>query len=208
MKIRFPLIVTFVTALVMVAVQFTPHRLGEYAQAEVSNWFSVVTGLGLVLGLISLLQRHIGRLVSRHRDAFYSAVAVLLFLVMSVLGVFWGIKEGSAFYWIFDNMYVPLEGTMFSVLAFFVSSAAFRTFRARSTEAALLLISALVVMFGRVPIGEAIFPRSPDVAEWIMSNPGLGAKRAILLGVSLGGIAMSLRIILGIERSHLGGDAS
>jgi hypothetical protein len=95
---------------------------------------------------------------------------------------------------------------MFSVLAFFVASAAFRTFRARSVEATLLLLAALLVMFGRVPFGEMIFKPSPDVAEWIMSGPALGAKRAIVLGVSLGAIAMSLRIVLGIERSHLGGD--
>ena len=125
---------------------------------------------------------------------------------MSVLGIGWGIQEGSVFQWLFQNAYMPLDATMFSILAFFVASAAFRTFRARSIEAALLLGAALIVMFGRVPWGQLVFPQSPSVAEWVMSSPALGAKRAILLGVSLGGIAMSLRIMLGIERSHLGGE--
>ncbi|HJN15292.1 MAG TPA: hypothetical protein QGH10_07380 [Armatimonadota bacterium] len=208
MKIRVPLIITFITAIIMIAVQFTPHRLGEFVQTELSSWYVVIAGLGLVLGLISLLQRHLGKIARKQRDWGYSLVAVVAFVVMSVLGVGWDIKDGTIFYWLFTHLYVALEGTVFSLLAFFVASAAFRTFRARSVEATLLLTAALVVMFGRVPLGEMIFSQSPEVAEWIMSNPALGAKRGIILGVSLGGIAMSLRIILGIERSHLGGGDS
>jgi hypothetical protein len=207
LKTRVPLALTFVTALIMVAIFFTPHRLGSYVETKLSDWIMVIGGLGLVLGLISLLQRHLQKIARRQRDWPYSVVAVASFLVMAVLGVVWGIQDGSVFNWIFLNAYVPLDATMFSILAFFVASAAFRTFRARSVEAALLLLAALIVMFGRVPWGQLVFKQSPLVAEWVMSSPALGAKRAILLGVSLGGIAMSLRIILGIERSHLGGDS-
>jgi len=206
LKTRVPLALTFVTALIMAAIFFTPHRLGDYVQSELRDWLMVIGGLGLVLGLISLLQRHLRKIAHRQRDWAYSLVAVVSFLAMAVLGVGWGIQEGSVFNWIFTNAYIPLDATMFSILAFFVASAAFRTFRARSVEAALLLAAALIVMFGRVPWGQLVFKQSPLVAEWVMSSPALGAKRAILLGVSLGGIAMSLRIILGIERSHLGGE--
>jgi len=207
LKIRIPLILTFVTALVMIVVFFTPHRLGDYVQTKLNDWVMVIGGLGLVLGLVSLLQRHLRKIAHRQQDWGYSVVAVVGFAVMSIVGVGWGIQEGTVFNWIFMNAYLPLDATMFSILAFFVASAAFRTFRARSVEAALLLGAALVVMFGRVPWGQLLFKPSPLVAEWVMSSPALGAKRAILLGVSLGGIAMSLRIILGIERSHLGGES-
>ncbi|MBM3500229.1 MAG: hypothetical protein FJX74_16350, partial [Armatimonadetes bacterium] len=164
MKTRVPLALTFVTALIMAAIFFTPHRLGDYVQSELSDWLMVIGGLGLVLGLISLLQRHLRKIAHRQRDWAYSLVAVVSFLAMAVLGVGWGIQEGSVFNWIFTNAYIPLDATMFSILAFFVASAAFRTFRARSVEAALLLAAALIVMFGRVPWGQLVFKQSPLVA--------------------------------------------
>jgi hypothetical protein len=46
----------------------------------------------------------------------------------------------------------------------------------------------------------------PNLAIWIMNAPNLAGQRAIMIGISLGVISMSLRLLLGIERSYLGGD--
>ncbi|MGH7297649.1 MAG: hypothetical protein ACRELB_22115, partial [Polyangiaceae bacterium] len=113
---------------------------------------------------------------------------------------------GAGFNWIYNYLYIPSASTMFSILAFFIASAAYRTFRARTWEATLLLVAAVLVMFGRVPISDMVSPKFPLIADWIMSFPNMAAKRGILLGVSLGAIATALRIIFGIERAYLGGD--
>ncbi|NPV45746.1 MAG: hypothetical protein HPY69_02205 [Armatimonadetes bacterium] len=114
-------------------------------------------------------------------------------------------EDGSGFKWLFDNVLVPLDATMFSLLAFFMASAAYRTFRARTPEATVLLVVAVIIMLGRVPLGELIHKQFPELCEWFMMVPTVAARRGILFGVALGSIATSLRIILGIERSHLGG---
>lgn len=116
-----------------------------------------------------------------------------------------GVSDGPGFTWLFDNVLTPLDATMFALLAFFMASAAYRTFRARTPEATVLLVVAVIVMLGRVPIGELITKHMPQISEWFMMYPTVAAKRGILFGVALGSIATSLRIILGIERSHLGG---
>ena len=86
-----------------------------------------------------------------------------------------------------------------------IASAAYRSFRARSREAAVLLVAAMIVMMGRVPLGEFILPVSGDLSAWILNVLNAAVRRAILIGVSLGAVALSFKIIFGVERSYLGG---
>ena len=114
--------------------------------------------------------------------------------------------QNPIFEWLYNNVQLPMDATMFSLLAFFIASAAYRAFRARTFEASLLLITALIVMMGNVPVGDLLSNDTASKArEWILDNPNLSARRGIILGVSLGVISQSIRIILGIERSYLGG---
>jgi hypothetical protein len=99
-----------------------------------------------------------------------------------------------------------MQGTMFSLLAFFIASAAFRAFRMRSFEATLLAIAAVIVMLGRVPVGAQIWDKLPVISDWIMNVPQMAAKRAIMIGAALGAISTGLKVILGIERNYLGGE--
>ena len=66
---------------------------------------------------------------------------------------------------------------------------------------------AIIIMLGRVPVGSFIKWGKfslPGLAEWIMAYPNMAAQRGLLIGIALGAICMSLKIILGIERSYLG----
>lgn len=116
----------------------------------------------------------------------------------------WG-ASGRVRTWIFDHVFAPCNATVFALLAFFVASAAFRAFRARSLEAGLLLGAAIVVLLARAPIGAQLAGWLPDLAQWILDVPSNGSRRAIMMGAAVAAIATSLRVILGLERSHLGG---
>ncbi len=118
------------------------------------------------------------------------------------------------FMWMYQNLFVPMQATMFSILAFYIASAAYRAFRARTREATVLLVTAIVVMLGRVPLGAMLIPYKPWggqveflpwLTEWILNNPSMAAQRGIMIGIGLGMIATSLRIIFGIERTYMGG---
>jgi hypothetical protein len=61
--------------------------------------------------------------------------------------------RGSLFNWMFRFIFTPLSATMFALLAFFVASASYRAFKIRNFEATLLLVSGIIIMLGRVPIG-------------------------------------------------------
>jgi len=114
----------------------------------------------------------------------------------------------------FNGVLKAANATILSLLAFFVASASFRAFRIKSWEAGLMLGSALVVMLGNIPLGELFsgwaaglgIPFSlAALKEWILKVPSSAAQSAILIGAALGYVGTSLKILLGIERSHLGG---
>jgi hypothetical protein len=121
------------------------------------------------------------------------------------LPMLWGLS-GRLRTWFYDHIFFPCNATMFALLAFFIASAAFRAFRARNTEAALLLGAAIIVLLGRAPIGSLISDSLPEITNWIIDVPNNAGRRAILIGAALGAIVTGLRVLLGMERQHVGGE--
>jgi len=152
-------------------------------------------------------------------------VTVVGFVVMLIVGLFKtgsggdltvALEDGRLWYdWLYRAIFTPCQATMFSLLAFFVASASYRAFRAKTPEATVLLLAAFVILVGRTPVGAALtnwmpeplasYLHIPNLSAWIMSVPNLAGQRTIQIGIALGIISNSLRLILGIERSHLGG---
>jgi len=213
MRREIPLIITFLAGTFMLVDFFVPHVVVSGAADEMKQWGIIVIAASILLGIGNLIRVHSKKIARRQEGWIYSIITLASMGVMFAFGGPWGtIEEGSAFNWMFINMQVPLQSTMFSLLAFFIASAAYRAFRLRSAEASLLLIAAIVVMLGRVPIGQFLTRNLPEkatlpwITETIMSYPNMAAFRGILMGAALGVMAMGLRIILGIERSYLGGE--
>jgi hypothetical protein len=112
--------------------------------------------------------------------------------------------EPSLKMWLFNKVFSPLQSTMFSLLAFYVASAAFRAFRARSVEASLLLGAGVIVLLGAVPIGDQLTAGyAGEFKSFLMNYVLKAAERAIVIGMALGVLATGLRIVLGLERGYL-----
>lgn len=219
-KRTIPLIIVFLIGLLAFAHEYVPHPLAGAFREEMTTWFRIIGGFAMFIGAYSLLHMHVTRIRRRMAGWGYSVFAFLGAAGMIAVGL---INQGLGplapeprgqltwFQWGYQYVQVPCGATIFSILAFFIASAAFRTFRARNFGAALLLVAALIVMFGRVPVSESLgrllgapqmFAKATDI---IMEYPNLAAKRGIFLGISLGAISQSLRILFGLERSYLGG---
>jgi uncharacterized membrane protein YfcA len=217
MKRTFPLILVFVFGILGIIPFFVPHPVVQNADEFLRNEFlRILVAFALVLGLGSLLKVHIDKIKRKRENWQYSWILIISFLISAIIGLFGGVGGTGilpttigafrfdiwTIYW---NVVMPLGSTMFALLAFFMASAAYRAFRARSTEATLLLAAAFVVMLGVLPLGDRISPHLPSFAQWIMDVPNVAGQRGILFGVALGALATALKIILGIERSWLGG---
>lgn len=215
MRREVPLLITFVVGIVFVIQYFIPHYPFNEMNDWFSDWFSIVAAFAIWLGALNLMKISFQKIFKQKEDWGYALVIILSFLLMVVIGLTAGKSyrdPGTTFDWLYVNVYIPLSATMFAILAFFVASASYRAFRARNFEATLLLLAAFFVMLGRVPLGDMVSGFMPehwrlsDFATWIMNFPQAAGQRAIMIGIALGLVSTSLRIILGIERSHLGGE--
>ena len=209
MKREIPIVITFLTGVLCVVAFFVPHPPVGSLQQRFLIWYAIVAGFTMILGLDSLVKYNIKKIRQRKRGWQYSYVLLFGLVLILVTGFQSWFKYNtpfelrSSFMYSYIHIIVPLQATMFALLAFFISSAAYRAFRARTFEATLLLIAAAIVMLGRVPVGRMIWDEIPVLSDWLLNIPQLAAKRGIQIGVYLGGVVMSLRIILGIERTYL-----
>ncbi|MBN2619852.1 hypothetical protein JXB22_02085 [candidate division WOR-3 bacterium] len=205
MKRKIPLAICFLMGIVMIVQFFIPHPVSLAFSSTIYNWVIALMAFALVLAIGNLIRHHSIKIKTRKENWPYSIVTLSSMTAMAVIGLFWGIDPASLYQRIYLNVFAPLSASMFALLAYYMTSAAYRAFKARSLEATLLLISAFIVMIGFMPFARFIHPRLPAFAEWIMQVPNMASQRGILFGIAFGAIATAMKIILGIERSWLGG---
>jgi hypothetical protein len=192
------------------------------SQEFVSNATSVVGSFAVGVGVISVLHLH-GRNILKQRQGWGNSIVLIVsFLAMLIFGlmaeytpatrIFGNTTASDVFEFLFEGGFNNLGAAMFSLIAFFIASASYRAFRVRSLESSLLMIAALIVMLGSVSLGVAITQGLPDgdsfvsnfrmerIAQWLMQQINSPAQRGILFGLVTGGLAISLRLWLSLER--------
>jgi hypothetical protein len=242
-KRTIPFIIVAITGFVVIGAYFIP-----YTQSWGDNtmiWFDILAGFAFVLGGGNLLKMNLQKVSDRRAGWGFSLITIVaflgtLFVGLSKLGVHPSDKypnhpwsgsmeeQGSPIWWTYNYLYQPLQATMFALLSFFIASAAFRAFRAKNTEATILLVTAFIVLLGRtyagifltdaVTTGESLNLGLVDVdipldglrldklTSTIMNVFNLAGIRAITIGIAMGIVSTSLKVLLGIDRSYLGSD--
>ena len=169
------------------------------------------------LGIISLAIVHGRRLFSR-RPGWHNDLAFFLALI-SITVVGFASHAGQtgstlakfSYNALFNGLLINLDSAMFALLAFYIASAAYRAFRIRSLEAALLMVSALVVMLGVIKFGVLLttwipldspwaYFRIERLSLWVLNWINMPTQRAVAIGVAVGSVAMAMRLWLSLER--------
>jgi len=241
MKRTVPLAIAAVTGFVLIVSYFIPYMQSWGEEAMI--WFDILAAVAFVLGGGNLLKTHLQKISNRRAGWGFSIVTISAFLITLYIGFSkmgvnpaenfpefsWSgdyLTESGGFGWIFHHIYLPLAATMFSLLAFYIASAAFRAFRAKNTEAMILLGTAFLVLFGRTHAGIYV---SQPVVDWLTAISGaeagslaglrldritstitsifiIAGNRAITIGIALGIVSLSLKVLLGVDRSYLGSE--
>lgn len=183
----------------------------------VSNFVLYMMIWTLALGIISLLMVH-GKRLAKRQPGWHNSLALFIAMFsIAALGLMTNVGESGSntakliYNSLFYGLLVNLDAAMFSLLAFYIASAAYRAFRVRTLESGLLMGAALIVMLGMVNFGVMMtnwiptdswlaFFRVEVLSQWILNWINMPAYRAVLIGVGVGSLAMAIRLWLSLER--------
>jgi hypothetical protein len=213
MKRQVPLMLVFTLALVMIVQYFVPNDFSLDTNEFLLKWIIIIGIFAMALGIWSLIRVSYEKIRRRVPGWQYPIATLLGLAAMIVFGFDYGRHfytqeglENYMFIHLFQYIIIPIQATMFSLLAFYIASAAYRAFRARSVLATVLLLAALIVMLRFNPYLGTFGVYLEKTTSWLLNVPNLAAKRAIIIGLGLGAVATALKVMLGIERAYLGRD--
>lgn len=214
-----PLAMVMGMGLLMLGSYYVPHKYSVDYVEQMNKWENIVFAFAFLLGLLSLFVSHYGKIRRRQDGWGYSIFVFVGFLIMVIPALMSGGKQMvdgqvTGLGWSFRYVYTALSGTMFAVLAFYIVSTAYRSFRIKSAQALVLFVAAFILILGKVPLGQMIWDSVmqwtgygiDSVIEWIMSVPAVAGKRGIMIGIAIGSVVTALKIIFGIERQYMGKD--
>jgi hypothetical protein len=181
-------------------------------QAVSDQLFAYLTAMltvAFAIGIINLTRVHWNN-IKRKRPAWKFSVILIVCLygmaVVSMISSPFAIDPQATvipsgvinfFNPLFDFLYykvlVTVNSSIFSLLAFFIASAAYRAFKARSLESTILLLAGLLVVIGQAPVADVAWPGFVVIRDWILAYPNTAGQRGILIGAALGILAFSVR---------------
>ena len=139
MKRQIPLMIVIILGFLFVGHTFIPHKYSIDFYDWFISWTKAISPFAVALGVMSLWMVHGTKVTRKAPNWQYSLVTLVALVFTAFAGFMWGTNEGTPFMWLFKNVQLPMSATMFSLLAFYISSAAYKAFRARSPEATVLL---------------------------------------------------------------------
>lgn len=183
----------------------TSFEFGKH-RTDIYNGYLIVFSMAIGLGVVNLVRIHGRALLRGGKNWFYSLVLLVSMFGTIILGL-WGTSSGasegvSEFFWgfLYNGVYNSLARAMFSLLAFYIAFAAYRSFRVQNMEAGLMMTAALIVMLGQIPLGYFIWEQIPVIRGWVMTRVNVPVFRGIYFGAGVAGLAMAVRMWLPLDR--------
>jgi len=199
-----PSIVIGVLAVWMIVEYFTTVKFFTDIGTIFRNFAVIIAAFAVALGGLSSLRFHTQTIIKRKAGSWeFSAVLVAAIVVMTVTGLM-GWLDNPIFSYLWNQVTVPSQQTIYSLLMFYVAAAAYRAMRASNLQAAIFMFTAIVIMLMNGPFTQALIPGITDLGNWILTVPQTGASRAYLIACNIGIVALFIRVILGRETGIIG----
>jgi hypothetical protein len=200
--------VSIIVAAIMIVNFFIDISVINNLAQEIQVWALIIQLIAIGIGAVNMMKSHV-RILSRRTPGrwYFSAWMIILFVLMTIVGIYDVLASTTnpVYDWIFTHVYVSLGTTLYAVTGFYIFSAAFRAFRARTLEAAVLLVSGILLFLTNAPFGEAIWSGFPVIGGWLMEYGQVPWQRVVTMVEAFGMLAFGYRTFIGKEKGFYGG---
>jgi hypothetical protein len=181
---------------------FDLPQLAAFSQ-ELVLMVSVLNAMSILLAIYSQTRRSLILIQQRNHGWAFQAYLLVTIYLMAAIGFVTG-QQSDSFMWFQLAILNPTSSVIYSSLAFFMASAGARAFRARSPQAALLLLSGILVLVGQAPMTGVYAPFLGTMREYLAASFSLAAARIFAISVTVGATVLGVRILTGNESEAIG----
>jgi hypothetical protein len=171
-----------------------------------TNWAVLVAAMAVLVGVGNLILVHMDKIRNREVNSIYGLVLVGSLVLTFLVGLFLG-PNNEIMQLAIDAVIVPVEASLMAILAVTLVYASIRLLRRRAdTMTVIFLVVAVLFLLAVMPT-----PLDPALTDPI-NFPLLGflrlfsdgGARGLLIGIALGALLTSLRVLFGIDRPYGG----
>jgi len=201
-----PLLLMGLVGIIIMLELFFPVNVISQTTKTLTSWGVLLVAMATGVGVVNLTKRHIKPIIKQEKQNdqwFFSAVLIVTMYATIMSGILGGTKH-QIYLNIFNYIYTPVNGSIYAMLAFWIVSAAYRSLKAKSTEAMVLLVVVLIMLMKDTPLIVANIPIVAQVANWITTVLGPGGCRGIIISSGIGVLMFNLRMLIGKNPKAIG----
>lgn len=184
---------------------FLPIPTLQAVRTEIVHWAVILAAFAILVGILNLLSVHLKKIRGKEKGSIYSLFLITALLLTFVIGLIQG-PEAPAMKAIFNTIILPVERSLFALMAITLIYAGIRLLRHHQDLMAILfLLTAIIVMFGAAPLPFTPIPLLGNVVRpAILRIFAASGARGILLGLALGTLLTGIRVLMGTDRPYGG----
>lgn len=199
-----PLGILSSTIVIVIAQYYLTFQLLKDISSVILDWSIIMATIAVGLGIMNLLSRYAKNITQRKTNWQFDVYTILVIIVVTGTGLMYPFGGNSTFQWIISNVYLHGDASIYAMVYFDICFAFWRAFKVRNTDAAILLVAAVLVMIYNAPLTQNMFPTIAPIGKWLFDNPVTASNRGISMVIAIGTLSYVFRILMQTELGAIG----
>jgi cytochrome bd-type quinol oxidase subunit 2 len=195
--------VAMASGLIVLLGYFYPLEILTQLRIMLTDWAVIIAAMAALVGIANLIFVQMDKIRKREKNSIYGVLLVLSLIVTFGLGLVFG-PDNQYVQLTVNAIIVPVEGSLMAILAVTLVYASIRLFRRRAdVMTVIFLLVAVGFMIAIMPTPIGPLPGS-DLIVYLLRLISNSGARGLLIGIALGTLLTSLRVLFGIDRPYGG----